>query len=92
MNTLTPTFPCYSGRDKACTSGLYEELLDRLAATIGMDHARIALRMVGAHAADIGGRQMLSSLLVAYGETIASTATASDQHGEHDRRSPIPVT
>ena len=73
MSELTLSFPCYTALGRACWAAPYEELLDRLTATIGPDAARAAFRVIGAHATHMGSHQMLSSLLKAYGDNLTAS-------------------
>lgn len=84
--TLAPDFPCYTGYNQACYFRPYEDLLDRLASRIGMDNARIAFAVIGDDIVNQTQRNMLSSLLKAYGDDLLRHSQPLNQVATHSRR------
>lgn len=84
-HTLTPEFPCYTGHKQACWQRPYEDLLDRLAAVIGMEHARTAFAVIGDDIVNQTQRQMLSALLKAYGDDLVRYSQPRPQVATHSR-------
>lgn len=91
MSNLTETFDCYTGDQLACWQNPYEELLDRLAHSIGPDNARTAFKVIGAHLHATATTRMLDSLMKAYGDALIQVANSTVVEGQHNRRVLPPV-
>lgn len=85
MTTLTPEFPCYTGKNLACWQRPYEDLLDRLAALIGMDHARTAFAVIGDDMQTQARSRLMSSILKAYGDDLVRYSQPRIQVATHSR-------
>jgi hypothetical protein len=79
-------FPCYTGLDRACWARPYEDLLDRLAEKVGMEHARIAFALIGADMQTETQSRLMSALLRAYGDGLVRLSMPQPQEGAHSRR------
>ena len=87
MNTnINPEFPCYTGQQLACWQRPYEDLLDRLATAIGIKNAKIAFAIIGEDIQNQSQRQLLSSLLRAYGDDLVAYSATREQVAVHSRR------
>lgn len=85
MRTLTPEFPCYTGNNLACWQRPYEDLLDRLAAVIGMEHARTAFAVIGEDMKQQSRSRLMSSILRAYGDDLIRYSQPRTQVATHSR-------
>jgi len=84
--SITADFPCYTGTKEACWPRPYEDLLDRLAAAIGMEHARKAFAVIGTDMQNQSHSRLMSPLLRAYGDDLVRYSHPLTQDGTHSRR------
>jgi hypothetical protein len=79
-------FPCYTGLREACWARPYEDLLDRLADKIGMEHARVAFALIGCDIQTQTQARLMSALLRAYGDDLVRLSMPQPPEGVHLRR------
>lgn len=83
--TITAEFPCFTGYNQACYYRPYEDLLDRLASRIGMDHARIAFAVIGDDIQSQTSTRLMSTLLKAYGDDLLRHSEVRNPIATHSR-------
>lgn len=79
-------FPCFTGLNEACWARPYEDLLDRLTAKIGAEHARVAFALIGTDMQTQTQSRLMSALLRAYGDDLVRNSAPQQQVGVHSRR------
>lgn len=84
--TLNAEFPCYTALNLACWQRPYEDLLDRLATAIGMDHAKVAFALIGEDIQGQSRARLMSSLLRAYGDDLIAYSQPRTPVAVHERR------
>lgn len=86
VQMIDSDFPCYTGLHAACWARPYEDLLDRLANKIGMEHARVAFALIGIDMQTQTESRLMSALLRAYGDDLVRLSMPQQQEGVHSRR------